>query len=59
MADPSFDVVSKVEHGRKSTTRSNQASQGDVATRYDFRGNTGAAIEWSGEDIVTIVAERG
>ncbi|PRX45648.1 hypothetical protein B0I33_109311 [Prauserella shujinwangii] len=54
MADPSFDVVSKVDR-QEVDNALNQASK-EVSTRFDFRG-TGARIEWSGEEAVTIQAE--
>jgi uncharacterized protein YajQ (UPF0234 family) len=53
MADPSFDVVSKVEH-QEVDNALNQASK-EVGQRYDFRG-TGASIEWSGDELVVITA---
>ena len=49
MADPSFDVVSKVDH-QEVDNALNQAGK-EIATRYDFKG-VGASIEWSGEDVV-------
>ena len=49
MADPSFDVVSKVEH-QEVDNALNQAAK-EVGQRYDFRG-TGATIAWSGEQVV-------
>ena len=49
MADPSFDVVSKIEH-QEIDNALNQASK-EVGQRYDFRG-TNAAIVWSGDDVV-------
>ena len=49
MADPSFDVVSKVER-QEVDNALNQAAK-EVAQRYDFRG-TGASIAWSGESVV-------
>ena len=54
MADPSFDVVSKVER-QEVDNALNQASK-ELSTRFDFRG-TGAKIEWSGEQAVAIEAE--
>ena len=48
MADPSFDVVSKVDR-QEVDNALNQAAK-EAATRYDFKG-TGASIAWSGEDI--------
>ncbi len=49
MADPSFDIVSKVDR-QEVDNALNQAAK-EAATRYDFKG-TGAEIAWSGEDIV-------
>ncbi|SFQ64038.1 hypothetical protein SAMN05421810_111101 [Amycolatopsis arida] len=54
MADPSFDVVSKVDR-QEVDNALNQASK-ELSTRFDFRG-TGAAIAWAGEEAVTIEAE--
>ncbi len=48
MADPSFDVVSKVEHQEVDNALNQTAKE--AATRYDFKG-TGAEIGWSGEKI--------
>lgn len=48
MADPSFDVVSKVDH-QEADNALNQAAK-EIATRYDFKG-VGASIEWSGEKV--------
>jgi uncharacterized protein YajQ (UPF0234 family) len=49
VADPSFDIVSKVDR-QEVDNALNQAAK-EAATRYDFKG-TGAAIAWSGDDIV-------
>jgi cyclic-di-GMP-binding protein len=49
VADPSFDVVSKVDR-QEVDNALNQAAK-EAATRYDFKG-TGASIEWSGESIL-------
>ncbi|MCW2607425.1 MAG: YajQ family cyclic di-GMP-binding protein [Frankiales bacterium] len=49
MADPSFDIVSKVDR-QEVDNALNQAAK-EAATRYDFKG-TGADIAWSGESIV-------
>lgn len=46
LADPSFDVVSKVDR-QEADNALNQASK-EISQRYDFRG-IGASIEWSGE----------
>jgi len=49
VADPSFDVVSKVDH-QEVDNALNQAAK-EVAQRYDFRG-TGASITWSGDAVL-------
>ena len=48
MADPSFDIVSKVDR-QEGDNALNQTAK-EVATRYDFKG-VGASIAWSGDDI--------
>ena len=53
MADPSFDVVSKIDR-QEVDNALNQASK-EIAQRYDFRG-VGASIAWSGELGVLIKA---
>ena len=54
MADPSFDVVSKVDR-QEVDNALNQAAK-ELSQRFDFRG-TGAGVSWSGEEAVTIEAE--
>ena len=54
MADPSFDIVSKVDRHELDNAL-NQASK-ELATRFDFRG-TGAQVTQAGEDGVTVQAE--
>ncbi|MGH3948385.1 MAG: YajQ family cyclic di-GMP-binding protein [Pseudonocardiaceae bacterium] len=54
MADPSFDVVSKVDR-QEVDNAVNQAAK-ELSTRFDFRG-TGAGVSWAGEEAVTIEAE--
>ncbi|HSO93077.1 MAG TPA: YajQ family cyclic di-GMP-binding protein [Candidatus Dormibacteraeota bacterium] len=54
MADPSFDVVSKIDR-QEVDNALNQASK-EVAQRFDFRG-TNASIAWSGELGVTVKAD--
>ena len=54
MADPSFDVVSKIDR-QEVDNALNQAAK-EVSQRFDFRG-TNASIEWSGELGVTIKAD--
>ncbi len=46
MADPSFDIVSKVD--RQEVDNALNQTAKEAATRYDFKG-TGAEIAWSGE----------
>jgi len=54
VADPSFDVVSKVDR-QEVDNAVNQAGK-ELSTRFDFRG-TGASVVWAGEESVTIQAE--
>lgn len=54
MADPSFDVVSKVDR-QEVDNALNQAGK-ELSTRFDFRG-TGASVSWAGDESVTIEAE--
>ena len=54
MADPSFDIVSKVDR-QEVDNALNQASK-EVGQRFDFRG-VNASIEWSGELGVTVKAD--
>jgi cyclic-di-GMP-binding protein len=49
VADPSFDVVSKVDHQEVDNALNQTAKE--AATRYDFKG-TGAQIAWSGDDVL-------
>ncbi len=53
MADSSFDVVSKVDR-QEVDNALNQAAK-EIGQRFDFKG-TGAAITWSGQEAVEIVA---
>jgi uncharacterized protein YajQ (UPF0234 family) len=48
VADPSFDIVSKVDH-QEVDNALNQAAK-EIATRYDFK-DTGSSIAWSGEKV--------
>jgi uncharacterized protein YajQ (UPF0234 family) len=48
VADPSFDIVSKVEH-QEVDNALNQAAK-EITTRYDFK-DTGSSIAWSGEKV--------
>lgn len=54
MANPSFDVVSKVDH-QEVDNALNQAAK-ELANRFDFRG-TGTKIAWSGEEAVQLESE--
>ena len=54
MADPSFDVVSKVER-QEIDNALNQTAK-ELAQRFDFRG-ANASVEWAGETSVTIQAD--
>ncbi|GAA3019645.1 YajQ family cyclic di-GMP-binding protein [Actinokineospora globicatena] len=54
MADPSFDVVSKVDR-QEVDNALNQAAK-ELSTRFDFRG-TGAKVNWAGEEAITFEAE--
>src|ERR1700709_2303182 len=54
MADPSFDVVSKID-GQEVDNAVNQTSK-ELAQRFDFRG-VNASIEMSGELKLTIKAD--
>jgi len=54
MADPSFDVVSKIDR-QEVDNALNQAAK-ELSQRFDFRG-TNASIEWSGELGITIKAD--
>ena len=54
MANPSFDIVSKVD--RQEVDNALQQASRELATRFDFRG-TGAEITWAGEEAVTVQAE--
>jgi uncharacterized protein YajQ (UPF0234 family) len=53
VADPSFDVVSKVDR-QEVDNAINQASK-ELSQRFDFRG-TGASVAWSG-DAIALEAE--
>lgn len=49
MADPSFDVVSKVDH--QEVDNALQQASKELAQRFDFRG-TDTTVEWSGTEAV-------
>ncbi|GGM03683.1 YajQ family cyclic di-GMP-binding protein [Nakamurella endophytica] len=53
MADPSFDIVSKVDR-QEADNALNQAAK-ELSQRFDFRG-ADAGITWSGEESVVITA---
>jgi cyclic-di-GMP-binding protein len=53
MADPSFDVVSKVNR-QEVDNALNQAAK-ELSQRFDFRG-TNASIAWAGEEAVALAA---
>jgi len=54
VADPSFDIVSKVDR-QELDNAVNQAAK-ELSTRFDFRG-TGAQVSLSGDSAVAIQAE--
>jgi cyclic-di-GMP-binding protein len=54
MADPSFDVVSKVDRQEVDNALGQAAKE--LAQRFDFRG-TGTGIEWSGKEAISIESE--
>ncbi|MDX6223703.1 MAG: cyclic-di-GMP-binding protein [Frankiales bacterium] len=53
MADPSFDIVSKVDR-QEVDNALNQAGK-ELSQRYDFKG-VGASIEWSGQELIVLKA---
>ena len=54
MADPSFDVVSKVDR-QEVDNALNQASK-ELSQRFDFRG-TNTTIEWAGDNAITLTSD--
>jgi cyclic-di-GMP-binding protein len=54
VADPSFDIVSKVDR-QELDNAVNQASK-ELSTRFDFR-DTGASVTLSGDEAVNVVAD--
>lgn len=54
MADPSFDVVSKVD--RQEVDNALKQTSKELSTRFDFRG-VDAAITWTGDEAVQLTAE--
>jgi len=54
VADPSFDVVSKVDR-QEVDNALNQAAK-ELSTRFDFRG-TGTSVAWAGEEAIAFESE--
>ena len=54
MADPSFDIVSKVDH--QEVDNALQQASKEVSQRFDFRG-TGTTLEWAGKEGVAFASE--
>ncbi|MET9626645.1 YajQ family cyclic di-GMP-binding protein [Lentzea sp. NPDC006480] len=54
MADPSFDVVSKVDR-QEVDNALNQAAK-ELSTRFDFRG-TNTTVAWAGEEAIAFTSE--
>jgi hypothetical protein len=54
VADPSFDVVSKVDR-QEVDNALNQAGK-ELSTRFDFRGSN-ATVAWSGEEGIALQAD--
>ena len=54
MADPSFDVVSKVDR-QEVDNALNQAAK-ELSQRFDFRG-TGTSIAWAGDEAISVESE--
>jgi cyclic-di-GMP-binding protein len=54
VADPSFDVVSKIDR-QEVDNALNQAAK-ELANRFDFRG-TGTKIQWAGQEAITLESE--
>ncbi|RKT57818.1 YajQ family cyclic di-GMP-binding protein [Saccharothrix australiensis] len=54
MADPSFDVVSKVDR-QEVDNALNQAAK-ELSTRFDFRG-TNTTVAWAGEEAISFQSE--
>jgi cyclic-di-GMP-binding protein len=54
VADPSFDVVSKVDR-QEVDNAVNQAGK-ELSTRFDFRG-TGTEVSWAGEEAISFQSE--
>lgn len=54
MADPSFDVVSKVD--RQEVDNALQQANKELTTRFDFRG-VNAKVTWTGDETVLIQSD--
>jgi uncharacterized protein YajQ (UPF0234 family) len=54
VADPSFDIVSKVDR-QEVDNALNQASK-ELAQRFDFRG-TNASVSWAGDEAIALQAD--
>ncbi|MDQ6875818.1 MAG: YajQ family cyclic di-GMP-binding protein [Actinomycetota bacterium] len=54
MADPSFDVVSKVD--RQEVDNALNQTTKELSTRFDFRG-VNASISWAGNEAVSLQAD--
>jgi cyclic-di-GMP-binding protein len=54
MADPSFDVVSKVD--RQEVDNAVKQAAKELSQRFDFRG-TGTGIDWSGKEAIAIESQ--
>jgi uncharacterized protein YajQ (UPF0234 family) len=54
MADPSFDIVSKID--RQEVDNALHQAAKELSQRFDFRG-TNASVEWSGELGITVKAD--
>ncbi|MDN5914913.1 MAG: YajQ family cyclic di-GMP-binding protein [Pseudonocardia sp.] len=54
MADPSFDVVSKVDR-QEVDNALNQAAK-ELSQRFDFRG-TNTGLSWAGEEAITFESD--
>ncbi len=53
MADSSFDIVSKID--RQEVDNALNQAQRELTQRFDFK-NTGATIEWAGDNAIEITA---
>jgi uncharacterized protein YajQ (UPF0234 family) len=49
MADPTFDIVSKID--KMEADNALHQAQKEIAQRYDFK-NVGAEVDWSGEKLL-------